>query len=106
VAYEPVHPSDALEKNLPREKHIGTLDAQSVKQNQDAYSLRKKTKDELRMEEAVKNKPPLREILCLQDLEDVARSVISYKTSAYYSSSADDQICMFLESPTKTCNLQ
>lgn len=96
AAYESIHPPDTLDKNLPADKHLGSLDTQGAKQIQDAQLNRKKTKDELRVEEAVKSRPPLGEMLCLQDLEDVARDIISYKTNAYYSSAADDTISMQL----------
>jgi hypothetical protein len=96
AVYEPIHPLDTLGKYLPADKHLGSLDAQDAKQIQDAQMNRKKTKDELRVEEAVKSRPPLGEMLCLQDLEDVARDIMSYKTNAYYSSAADDTISMCL----------
>ncbi|KAJ6621231.1 FMN-dependent dehydrogenase-domain-containing protein [Mycena sp. CBHHK59/15] len=76
-AYEPIHPPDALEKNLP-----------SSKQN------RKKTQDEVRVEKALSERPPLGRLLSLADMEDVARKVLSHKAEAYYSSAADDQISM------------
>ena len=110
AAYNPVHPDDALEKNLPKEKHLGSIDADAVRKIQEAGVDRKKTRDERRMEQAKLGKPPLKRILTLQDMEvrsedsllvpklmaerdkDVARDVLSYQASAYYSSAADDQI--------------
>lgn len=96
AAYVPIHPSDTLDKELPKEKHLGPLSTDAVKDVEAANSNRKKTKDELRVEEAFKSKPPLSEMLNLQDIEDVARNIISFKTNAYYSSSSDDQISMYL----------
>lgn len=108
--YKPIHPGDALEKNLPKEKHLGPVDANAVEEIQQANANRNKTQDELRMEQAKLNKPPLRRILTLQDMEvcflscpfaagsvtehdkDVARDILSYKVNAYYASAADDQI--------------
>ena len=110
AAYKPIHPDDALEKNLPKEKHLGSIDANAARKIREADANRRKTRDEIRMEQAKLNKPPLKRVLTLQDMEvrsdtsslvpklmteydkDVARDVLSYKTNAYYSSAADDQI--------------
>lgn len=110
AAYKPIHPDDALEKNLPKEKHLGSIDADAAGEIPRADASREKSQDELRMERAERNKPPLKRILTLQDIEvrfrrclltaelmtmrdkDVAIGVLSYKASAYYSSAADDQI--------------
>ena len=109
AAYKPIHPDDALEKNLPKEKHLGSIDANAVRRIREVDANREKTRDELRMEQAKLDKPPLKRILTLQDMEvrsnrslvipklmkydkDVARGVLSYQASAYYSSAADDQI--------------
>ncbi|CAL1696102.1 unnamed protein product [Somion occarium] len=91
-AYEPIHPPDALEKNLPPEKHLGDLDVSSANELAAARQDRKKTEDELRMEREQANKPPLSRILNLQEMEEVARKVISSKAWAYYSSASDDEI--------------
>jgi len=110
AAYKPIHPEHALEKNLPKEKHLGPVNGNAVWEIRKADANRKKTRDELRMEQAKLDKPPLRRILTLQDMEvrfdyrsltpelmterdkDVARVVLSFTASAYYSSAADDQI--------------
>ncbi|KAF9786874.1 FMN-dependent dehydrogenase-domain-containing protein [Thelephora terrestris] len=92
AAYKPIHPEDALEKSLPKEKHLGFVDANAIRELQQSDTNRKQTKDELRMERAKASKLPLGRILTLQDMEDVARDVLSYKANAYYSSAADDQI--------------
>ncbi|EEB86771.1 hypothetical protein MPER_16150, partial [Moniliophthora perniciosa FA553] len=91
-AYEPIHPKDALENNLPASKHLGPVDAAASKTLTQEKAQRKRTKDELRVEEAMKQRPPLHQILSLRDMEDVARRVLSYKTLAYYSSASDDEI--------------
>ena len=67
--YVPIHPKDALEKNLTKEKHLGVVDADAVREIHKADANRKKTKDELRTEQAKKNKPPLGRILTIQDME-------------------------------------
>lgn len=91
-AYEPIHPPDALDKNLPREKHLGPIASEDAQKLKKASDERKKTQDELRMERAEKEKPPLSRIINYQELEDVARSVLSYKAYAYYASAGDDEI--------------
>jgi len=90
--YKPIHPKDALEKNLAKEKRLGSVDADALREIQKAGANREQTKDQLRMDQAKQNKPPLGRILTLQDMEDVARDILSYKANAYYSSAADDQI--------------
>lgn len=68
-AYKPIHPEDALENNLAKEKHLGSVDANAVTEMQRADANRKKTQDELRIEQAKLNKPPLKRILTLEDME-------------------------------------
>ncbi|KAJ6501902.1 FMN-dependent dehydrogenase-domain-containing protein [Mycena sanguinolenta] len=91
-AYEPIHPSDALEKNLPLSKHLGPLFASAAQSTANDQQNRNKTKDELRVEQALLQRPPLARILSVADMEDVARKVLSIKAEAYYSSAADDHI--------------
>ena len=67
--YEPIHPPDTLEKNLPLSKHMGPLTEnaiQAIAQDQQAVT---KTRDALRVEQARKKMPPLNRILNLQDME-------------------------------------
>ncbi|ESK98329.1 hypothetical protein Moror_79 [Moniliophthora roreri MCA 2997] len=94
LAYEPIHPKDALEKNLPASKHLGPIDAAASRTLTQEKEQRKRTKDEIRVEEAMKQRPPLHQILSLSDMEAVARRVLSYKALAYYSSASDDEITM------------
>ncbi|KAF8216084.1 FMN-dependent dehydrogenase-domain-containing protein [Mycena galopus ATCC 62051] len=91
-AYEPIHPPDALEKHLPSSKHLGPLSASAAQSVANDQQNRKKTKDELRVEQALLQRPPLVRILNLADMEEVARKVLSHKAEAYYSSAADDHI--------------
>ncbi|KAF7307037.1 hypothetical protein MIND_00496800 [Mycena indigotica] len=90
-AYAPIHPSDALEKNLPPEKHLGPL-TESAARHMAEQQSREKSKDEMRVEKALLHRPPLSRILNLADMEVVARQVLSHKAEAYYSSAADDHI--------------
>jgi L-lactate dehydrogenase (cytochrome) len=69
AAYKPIHPEDALEKSLPKEQHLGFVDANAIREIQQSDTDRKQTKDELRMERARANKLPLGRILTLQDME-------------------------------------
>ncbi|KAJ3936349.1 MAG: FMN-dependent dehydrogenase-domain-containing protein [Lentinula lateritia] len=93
-AYEPIHPSDALEKNLLPSQHLGPLDNEAAHTLTKAEASKKKTKDELRSEQAMNKRPPLNRIISLADLEDVAKQVLSYRAWAYYCSAADDEISM------------
>ncbi|KZT74753.1 hypothetical protein DAEQUDRAFT_659124 [Daedalea quercina L-15889] len=92
AAYEPIHPPDALDKNLSPEKHLGELNVAGATALQKERETRKKTKDEIRVEQAQARKPRVDRMLCLGDLEDVAMKVMSHKAMAYYSSAADDEI--------------
>jgi len=91
-AYEPIHPPDALDKNLPLSKHLGSLDSNAAHLITQAQQNRARTKEELRVEGALKQRPPLNRILNLADMEVVARQVLSHKALSYYSSAADDQM--------------
>ena len=68
-AYEPIHPPDALDKHLPREKHLGTLDSAAATTVKEAAQNRKKTQDELRVEAARTALLPLSRMLSLWDIE-------------------------------------
>ncbi|OCH96387.1 hypothetical protein OBBRIDRAFT_718882 [Obba rivulosa] len=92
TVYEPIHPPDAIDKNLSRDKHLGQLDTVAAQRISKERESRKKTKDETRMEEAEARKPPLSRILNLREFEEIAKSVMSYKAWAYYSSASDDEI--------------
>lgn len=67
--YVPIHPSDTLDKNLPPEKHLGVLDEASIQKLGALVNEKPKTRDELRVEEAIKNKPPLSRMVNVQDIE-------------------------------------
>lgn len=68
-AFVPIHPSDALEKNIAPEKHLGDLDPASILELRQAKKNQSRTRDELRVEEALKNRPPLSRIINVQDME-------------------------------------
>ena len=69
AVYEPLHPPDTLDKNLPREKHLGDIDITGAAALKAAQNSKRKTKDELRVEAAIAKKPRINRMLSLQDIE-------------------------------------
>lgn len=69
MAYEPIHPPNALDKNLSRAQHLGELDTAATKTIALEAENREKTKDELRVEKAQRQKPPLSRILNIQEMD-------------------------------------
>lgn len=67
--YDQIHAPDALEKFLPKERHLGPVQSEAAQRLSDERNSRKKTKDEIRVEEAHKRKPPLSRILSLAAME-------------------------------------
>ncbi|KAF8898601.1 FMN-dependent dehydrogenase-domain-containing protein [Infundibulicybe gibba] len=94
-AYEPIHPPDALDRNLPLSKHLGPLSSDAALVTAHNIHSRQKTKDELRVEQAHARRPPLSRILSLADMTHVAKQVLSHKALSYYSSASDDEITNF-----------
>ncbi|KAI9566623.1 hypothetical protein HD554DRAFT_2220985 [Boletus coccyginus] len=92
AAYVPIHSSDALDKSIAPEKHLGDLDQASILELRQAQAKKTKTEDELRVEEALKNRPPLSRIINVQDMEETAKKILPYKALAYYASGADDSM--------------
>ncbi|KAI0051750.1 hypothetical protein FA95DRAFT_1554282, partial [Auriscalpium vulgare] len=92
AAFEPIHPSDALQKSLPTDKHLGPLTTGAIESLSLRSAQRRKSHDEERVERAQSSKPPIDRMLSLRDLEQVARNVLSHKALSYYSSAADDEI--------------
>jgi len=91
-AYVPIHPSDALDKNLSPEKHLGSLDSASIAELRQGKKNQLKTRDEERVEAALKVKPPLRRMISVRDIEETAKQILPYKAFAYYESAADDEV--------------
>ena len=87
--YEPIHPPDTLDKFLPKEKHLGAVDMQTVEQEEKEESPAEKER-----QERIKSMPPLEACYNLMDFEAVARHVMKKPAWAYYSSGADDEITM------------
>ena len=119
--YEPIHPPDALERNTPPLKHLGSLAVDAVKVIALERQTKRQTKDEIRIENARKLRPPLSRILSLADMEvwlvqwrlsvpdetiqTVAIRVLSHKALSYYSSASDDEISASVDhrSPAILC---
>lgn len=69
AVYEPIHPPDALDKNLDASKHLGQLNTDAIQSVLTAQQNRKKTQDELRVSQAWEQRPPIGRMLGLKDLE-------------------------------------
>lgn len=68
-AFEPIHPPNALEDYLPKEKHLGHLDPDDTDVLDPLRGSNEKTEDELRAEREHAAKPPLNRVLDLQQME-------------------------------------
>lgn len=69
MAYEPIHPPNTLDKNLSRAQHLGELDTVATETIALEAENRQKTRDELRVEKAQRQKPPLSRILNIQEMD-------------------------------------
>ncbi|RMD40112.1 hypothetical protein DV735_g5040, partial [Chaetothyriales sp. CBS 134920] len=87
--FEPIHPPDTLEKYLPKDKHLGSVDMGTVAQEEKEESPEEKAR-----QERINNMPPLEACYNLMDFEAVARQVMKRTAWAYYSSAADDEITL------------
>lgn len=88
-AYEPIHPPDTLDKYLAKEKHLGEVDMETVKQEDHSDDPA-----EIERQEKIKRMPILEQCYNLMDFESVARRVMKKQAWAYYSSGADDEITL------------
>ncbi|KIK54136.1 hypothetical protein GYMLUDRAFT_48947 [Collybiopsis luxurians FD-317 M1] len=95
AAYEPIHPPDAIQQNLTPSQCLGPL-AQSAQSGAvpDIAPELERTKDEMRVEQTMKQRPPLNQILSLADIETVAKAVLPYSALAFYSAGTDDEISL------------
>ncbi|KAK7208162.1 putative mitochondrial cytochrome b2 [Myxozyma melibiosi] len=89
--FDPIHPSDTLDKYLPAAKHLGPVDMGTV-----AVDKTEEVIDdaELARLERVKLMPPVSQCYNLLDFEDIARQTMKSTAWAYYSSGADDEITL------------
>ncbi|KXN87469.1 Cytochrome b2, mitochondrial [Leucoagaricus sp. SymC.cos] len=88
-AYEPIHPPDAITTNLPIEKHIGTVDPNTI-----VKAVKQATEEDRRRQAMLGARPPIDEIMNLHDFEAVAKAVLPAKAWAYYSSGGEDEITL------------
>lgn len=65
AAYEPIHPSDAIQRSLSSSQCLGSLKSEAIQK----LESKERTKDQLRVEQAMKQRPPLNRILNLADME-------------------------------------
>lgn len=61
-AYDPIHPPDAITTHLPKHKHLGPVDPQTVVKIERVLSEEEKKRQEL-----VASRPPIDEIVNLVD---------------------------------------
>lgn len=78
----PFTPPDALDKNLPPQKHLGELDNAAARDLENIRNNREKTQDEIRVEREQAAKPPLNQLINLQEIE--VREQISTSMASSY----------------------
>ncbi|KAK9458907.1 FMN-dependent dehydrogenase-domain-containing protein [Lipomyces oligophaga] len=90
--FDPIHPSDTLDKYLPADKHLGPIDMATVDSSSEAEEV--VSAEELARLDRVKRMPPVSQCYNLLDFEDIARQTMKNTAWAYYSSGADDEITL------------
>ncbi|KAJ3749386.1 FMN-dependent dehydrogenase-domain-containing protein [Lentinula detonsa] len=93
-AYEPIHPPDAIQQYLSPSQHLGGLKGADVRDLRAQERQRKRTQDEIRVEQAMKQRPPLNRILNLADMETVARKVLPHGALAFFSAGTEDELTL------------
>lgn len=84
--FDPIHPSDTLDKYLDPSKHLGPVIMSANTQTIE------EAPEELERQDRIAHKPLLSQCYNLFDFEAVARRVLPKATWAYYSSAADNEI--------------
>lgn len=87
--YAPIHPPDTLDKFLPRDKHLGAVNMNTVEQE-----IKEESPEEKARQHRILEMPKLEACYNLMDFEAVARHVMKKPAWAYYSSAADDELTM------------
>ncbi|KAK9481400.1 FMN-dependent dehydrogenase-domain-containing protein [Lipomyces japonicus] len=90
--FDPIHPSDTLDKYLPQNKHLGQVDLATI--IQDEPESKPVDEVEIARLDRVQHIPPLSSVYNLLDFEDIARQTMPNTAWAYYSSGADDEITL------------
>lgn len=85
--FEPVHPPDTLDKYLDKSKHLGSVDMNTVTQEEKAADPEEEAR-----QERIRRMPLLEQCYNLLDFEAVARRIMKKTAWGYYSSGADDEI--------------
>ncbi|KAG9206865.1 hypothetical protein B5807_00434 [Epicoccum nigrum] len=88
-AYEPIHPPDTLDKYLPKDKHLGEVDMETVTKEEKEFDPYEEER-----QKNIERMPILEQCYNLMDFEAVARKVMTRTAWAYYSSAADDEITL------------
>ncbi|BFZ61783.1 hypothetical protein YB2330_002859 [Saitoella coloradoensis] len=84
--YDPIHPPGTIEESLPKEKHLGPVDPETI-----VAVVKPPSKAEQALKEkAERLRKPLSQCINLHDFEEIAEQFLSTKAWAYYSSSAED----------------
>lgn len=84
--YEPIHPSDTLDKYLDQSKHLGPVVSSAPVQEDD------EDLEETERQDRIARKPLLSQCYNLFDFEVVAKRVMRKTSWAYYASAADNEI--------------
>lgn len=84
-AFMPIHPPDVL-STLPPEYHVGTLDPTTA-----PASAYEETEEEIRIRKAREALPHPEAALNLNEIEELAKGVLTRVAYAYYSSAGDDE---------------
>lgn len=66
-AYEPIHPPNTLDTYLPKDKHLGQVDMDTVEK-----VIKERTEEEKELDRRRENKPPLHQCMNLYDFESVS----------------------------------
>ncbi|KAJ3917614.1 FMN-dependent dehydrogenase-domain-containing protein [Lentinula edodes] len=93
-AYEPIHPSDAIQQYLSSAQRLGPLNSTDIQDLEAQERKRERTEDEIKVEQAMKQRPPLNRLLNLADIEDVARKVLPHSALAFFSAGAEDELTL------------
>ncbi|KAJ3726995.1 FMN-dependent dehydrogenase-domain-containing protein [Lentinula raphanica] len=93
-AYEPIHSPDAIQQYLSPSQHLGPLSDADIRDLEVHEKQRERTKEEIRVAEAMKQRPPLNRILNLADIEAVARKVLPHGALSFFSAGAEDELTL------------
>ncbi|KZZ99201.1 Aldolase-type TIM barrel [Moelleriella libera RCEF 2490] len=92
--FDPIHPSDTLDKYLDKTKHLGPVDMATLAKQQQQDNDEDEGAEEVARRERLEHKPLLAQCYNLFDFEAVARRLMKKTAWGYYSSAADDEITM------------